>query len=272
MIVDFFKKIGTHLYEKKFFYLFLIVLISIYFLTQNKKIKKIVVFDLDETLGHFGELSVFCRAMEQFTQKKLLDENYYYIFDRCFEYFRPNIIKCLDFLKTQKQNGHCHKVIIYTNNNGEKKWSLLIKNYIEKKLNYPLFDQVIAAYKINNKVIEPLRTTHEKTYQDLIRCIGEDDAQICFIDDLDHPKMKHSKVFYIQCPAYIINIPNSVFAKRIFEKNEVQKQFFELLQKINPQQNIIKKNDRSNIFKYIQQFMSDEPIPENFVKMDSILV
>ena len=43
------------------------------------------------------------------------------------------------------------KVMIYTNNNGPKSWTYDIKHYIEKKLNYKLFDKIITAWKVNGK-------------------------------------------------------------------------------------------------------------------------
>ena len=48
--------------------------------------------------------------------------------------------------------------------------------------------------------MEKCRTTHRKTYKDLVRCaMLSPDTEICFVDDLEHEEMKHSRVYYI-CP------------------------------------------------------------------------
>ena len=57
--------------------------------------------------------------------------------------------------------------MIYTNNNGPKSWTYDIKHYIEKKLNYKLFDKIITAWKVNGKIYEKCRSGHEKSYKDL---------------------------------------------------------------------------------------------------------
>ena len=67
-----------------------------------------------------------------------------------------------------------------------------------KKINSKLFEQIIAAFKINGKIVEINRTTHEKCIDDFFRCTKLScDIEICFIDDLHHPKMIHDNVYYI---------------------------------------------------------------------------
>ena len=41
--------------------------------------------------------------------------------------------------------------MIYTNNQGPPGWIDHIKEYFEAKISYKLFDQVVAAFKINGK-------------------------------------------------------------------------------------------------------------------------
>merc|ERR1712118_277568 len=106
------------------------------------------------------------------------------------EFIRPNILKILSYLKSKKRKGECNKIIIYTNNQGPKSWAENIKKYFEKKLDYKLFDQVIAAYKVNGKVIEKKRTSHNKSISDLLRCSNlPQTTKICFLDDIYHPLM-----------------------------------------------------------------------------------
>ena len=157
------------------------------------KPKKIVVFDLDETLGHFGQLSMLWFNLQDETNVKLTEPDFYRLMDLYPEVLRPNILNVLK----------CSRVLIYTNNNGEKKWPLMIKRYLEYKIGNRLFDRTIAAYRARGHQIEPLRTTHDKTYNDLMRC-GRlpQQCEICFVDDLVHPKMQRGNVFYINIPKY----------------------------------------------------------------------
>ena len=75
--------------------------------------------------------------------------------------------------------------MIYTNNQGPTSWAKNISKYFDHKLKYKLFDQIIAAFKIRGQKIEPNRTSHDKTIDDLIRCTKlPSDMEICFIDDL----------------------------------------------------------------------------------------
>jgi hypothetical protein len=81
--------------------------------------------------------------------------------------------------------------------------------------NIVLFDQVISAFKIGNTNIELSRTTHEKTYNDLICCtMLPKNTEICFIDDTEFMKMKQDKVYYIHPKAYIHPLNISIIIER----------------------------------------------------------
>ncbi len=179
------------------------------------KPRKIVVFDLDETLGHFGQLSMLWFNIQDETNVKLTEPDFYRLMDLYPEVLRPNIIKILKYLDKKKESGECSRVLIYTNNNGEKKWPLMIKRYLEYKIGSRLFDRTIAAYKAHGHQIEPLRTTYNKTYNDLMRC-GRlpQHCEICFVDDLVHPQMQRQNVFYIHIPRYEYEFSPSEMLKR----------------------------------------------------------
>ena len=168
--------------------------------------KKVVVFDLDQTLGDFGQLSMFWFALQDYLGPKLREPDFYTLLDLYPQYLRPNIVNILTYLRNCKRNGKCYKVMIYTNNNGEKSWPLMIKRYLEYKIDDRLFDRTIAAYKVRGKQIEPMRTTYDKTLSDLQSC-GRlpHNVKICFVDDLEHDEMKRPNVFYIHIPAYHYN-------------------------------------------------------------------
>ena len=180
----------------------------------------IIVFDLDETLGHFVELGIFCDTLEEYYKRKLSFNEFYKIMDTFPEFIRPNILKILDYIKLKKQKGECNKVIIYTNNQGPKEWAQKIKKYFEKKINYKLFDQIIAAYKVHNVKVEEHRTTHQKTTRDLLNIANlPDHAKICFIDDLYHPLMDNDNIYYINIEPYHITIPFNEMAERYYNLN-----------------------------------------------------
>jgi len=182
--------------------------------------KKIVVFDLDETLGQFVELGMFCDAIESYNKRKLNFNEFYKIMDIFPEFIRPNILKILLYLKNKKQKGNCNQVMIYTNNQGPKEWAQNIKKYFEKKIKYNLFDQVIAAYKVNGIITEPGRTSHDKSVDDLFNCAKlPENTKVCFLDDVYHPLMENKDVYYINVKPYGNSISFKEMGNRYYEHN-----------------------------------------------------
>lgn len=168
------------------------------------KSKKIVVFDLDETLGYFTEFGIFCDCLDKhFKNSSYSDTNFKELLDLYPEFLRPKIIDVLSYIKEKKKNKKCYKVMIYTNNNGPKSWAKNIANYFDDKINYKLFDQIIAAFKVRGERIELGRTSHDKTIEDLFRCTKlPDDVEICFVDDVYHEGMSEEQVYYINVKPY----------------------------------------------------------------------
>ena len=172
---------------------------------------KIVVFDLDETLGYFTEYGIFWDCLNKFIRKKnkkeLTQGDFNDILDLFPEFIRPNIINILLYLKNKKQTKCCHKMMIYTNNQGPREWAHHIISYFENKINYKLFDQIIAAFKVNGKVVEICRTTQDKTHKDLIKCTKLPlNAEICFLDDMFHPGMVNENIYYINIKPYYYDL------------------------------------------------------------------
>lgn len=169
---------------------------------------KIVVFDLDETLGHFTELGIFMDCLKRYLNvlninHSILQSEFDEILDLYPEFLRPNIINILNYLKIQKIKKKCNKVMIYTNNQGSKEWVNSIISYFESKINYSLIDQIINAFKIDGKKIEFCRTTHNKTYKDFIKCTKLPlNSEICFLDDNYFPGMYNENVYYINVKPY----------------------------------------------------------------------
>ena len=164
---------------------------------------KILVFDLDETLGFFSQFSIFWEMLK--IQNPLLThEDFIILLDLYPEYLRPNIISILNFIKLKKNDNCCNKIYVYTNNQGPIGWINNIILYLEHKTSSKLFDKIIYAYKIGNIITEPLRTSHEKTYEDFIRCSNcLRSYKICFIDDTYYQKMIRDNVYYINVKPYM---------------------------------------------------------------------
>jgi len=188
---------------------------------------KIVVFDLDETLGYFVEFGIFWDCLQRYlvkTDKYILNQDdFNRILNLYPEFLRPNITDLLNYLKQKKQTKKCEKIMIYTNNQGTPKWSNHLKNYFETIMNYPLFDQIISAFKINGKRIEIGRTSHEKSYDDLIRCTKLPlNAEICFIDDNYFPEMYNKNVYYINVKPYVYDLPFEEMITRFLDTEQIK--------------------------------------------------
>jgi len=170
----------------------------------------IVVFDLDETLGYFMELGMFWDALKSYikqsnSNKINIDQKLFNdVLDLYPEFLRPNIIEILNYLKKKKEKNHCDKLMIYTNNQGPIEWAKYVMHYFETKINYKIFDQIIAAFKVQGQRVELCRTTHMKTHSDLIKCTKiPENTRICFLDDVFYPDMSNDNIYYINVKPYI---------------------------------------------------------------------
>jgi hypothetical protein len=183
--------------------------------------QKVIVFDLDETLGYFSDLV----SLWYVIALKKTQQNFNALLDQYPEFLRHGILTILEYLYHKKRSGHCYKIYVYTNN----KYSPEIPRYIAKYFDYKmgiyrdmddltkthLFDQVICAFKVGNRIIEPCRTTHKKTHSDFIRCtLLPKNTEICFIDDVYHSRMNHHKIYYIQPAEYHHNLHNGEIINR----------------------------------------------------------
>ena len=202
-------------------------------LPSNKK-HKVVVFDVDETLGNFAQFSIFAHVLDDyFNSPEITYQHFNDLVDLYPEIIRPNMVRILDYIRKKKAAGVCRKVIIYTNNMGPDKWVTHIRRYFEYKLKEitlasqsskgllivpPLFDRLIGGYKpdqAESKDGYPQRTTNDKTMNDLIYCSRlPADIEVCFLDDLYHSKMTDERVYYIKLQPYYSYIPMETFILR----------------------------------------------------------
>jgi len=184
-----------------------------------------VVVDLDETLGYFVELGMFWDALKAYIQHKQIkisiDQKLFNkVLDLYPEFLRPNIMGILNYLKKKKQKNHCDKLMIYTNNQGPIEWAKYIMNYFEEKIDYKIFDQIIAAFKVQGKQVELCRTTHMKTHSDLIKCTKlPENTQICFLDDVFYPDMSNDKIYYINVKPYIHDLDFNSMVTRLLNSD-----------------------------------------------------
>jgi hypothetical protein len=198
---------------------------------------KIVVFDLDETLGYFVELGIFWDTLNFYLLKNNKEElnqsDFNEILDLYPEFLRPNITNILNYLKQKKINNFCYKIMIYTNNQGPRKWANHILSYFETKMNYAIFDQIIAAFKINGKRVEICRSSHDKSYKDFIRCTKiPPNAEICFLDDNYFPGMKNKNIYYINIKPYIYELKFEEIFKR-FLNSHIGKKILDTMEQLD---------------------------------------
>jgi hypothetical protein len=185
---------------------------------------KIVVFDMDETLGCFTELGLFWSALQQCLGQKLPNEHFFNIVDIFPEFIRPGIFDILQYLREKKENGECDKVMIYTNNNGPKNWVRMIRSYFDNRLGNKIFDQIIAAFKVKGNIIEVCRTSHDKNVYDLIKCSQlPKNTEIFFIDDQEHRLMKNEHVWYVLIKPYTFSMPFNEMAERYCDKFRIKR-------------------------------------------------
>ena len=194
------------------------------FLNRLHNKSKIVVLDVDETIGYFVELGIFCDALTRIawnSDPRVQYTHFDHLMDAFPEFLRPNILDLLKFLKMKKNAQECAGVLVYTNNCGPRVWVEHITKYIESKLGEPLFDQIVAAFKVNGEIIEVGRTTNDKTYEDLLRCTKlPPNVEVCFLDDQMHSKMEHAQVYYINVKPYVHQLSVDTLIER-FMKNSV---------------------------------------------------
>lgn len=210
---------------------------------MNKQIKnsenKLVVFDMDETLGYFSQLYVMWISLIKLSSTKLSIFDFFKLSDIYIFYYHPTIFKILKFLKENNI-----ETIIYTNNQALYWWPKLVALYLNYKTNGEhskdnkdnIFNIVIGSYKLQNKINDHRRTSMMKKYADLKNIMNlKDDTKILFIDDQEHPEMRHPKIDYFKVPEYIIMLPperivniflHNEFGKKFIHKNNISIFFF----------------------------------------------
>ena len=223
--------------------------------------KRIVVFDLDETLGYFTDLGEIYDALSKHMGGSVDQATFNQLLNMYPRYKRPGITAILRYLKKQKIRKQCDKVMIYTNNQGPSSWAVHIQKYFEHELGYPLFDQIIAAFKVGHKQVEVCRTSHSKTVRDFIHCTKLPvNTKICFLDDQYHPDMVSDDVYYIRLGPYTYHytkpeIMRGLSTSRIMgdvpNKNSILKSVLANISSVNI--DIKRRDERYDIYKIVSK-------------------
>lgn len=181
--------------------------------------KRVIVFDLDETIGHFHHLHIIYKCLVKVLDRELTQDEFNQLLDLFPEFFRTGIMTIFEFLFEKKREHSLFKLYIYTNNQCSENWAKMIANYIQSEVSgdTPFFDKIIGAFKIKDKVIELKRTSNTKTYSDFVRCamLPENTIETCFIDNTYYEKMCESKVYYILPKAYFHSLKKATMVQRV---------------------------------------------------------
>jgi hypothetical protein len=238
-----------------------------------------MVFDLDETLGYFVELSIFWKSIiKYFCYKKinyiLTQNDFIAIIELYPEFIRPNIVSILNYIKNKKYNKECEKVLIYTNNTGSKEWVNYIKGYFEYKLKSTLFDNIIYTSKTTdsrepatNKNTYIKIEKYEKNIKEIITYTQlSKDVQICFLDNSYYPNMNCSNVYYIKLNSYIHKLSYETMIGRFMN---AKLELYHLLDKIQNKQNFIEfmiTNMNNFKFTFIEKTKTEYEIDKTITK------
>ena len=230
----------------------------------GKVIDKAIVWDMDETLGSFVSLSEPVALLEELLGRKLKQKEFMLVIEIFEEVLRPNIIDVLIYIKNNQDNTT--KNVLYTNNNGPKSWCNGIVSYLDEMVGCKVFDKVIRAWEVDGNIVEPKRTSHLKTYEDLVRCLNVHEIKkVCFIDDQEHPLHQDSRVTSYKIPEYNVHFTEDEIIERL-RKSSFKKVFktasyqddlnyYNIISTPVPPPSPYKKKHDVILFKMIKKFM-----------------
>ena len=225
----------------------------------NSNSDKVVVLDMDETIGYFSQLYILWNLLIDISKTRLSSLDFYSLTNIFKCYLHPEIINIITYLR-----NHNIKTVIFTNNNGPYWWPTLIAKYLNYESSKKIHQQkshikeVIRAYKIDGRVNDRRRTSNFKLYSDLAKILNLTNMnKVLFLDDQYHEHMIRKNVTYIKVPKYIMMLPSNMIANMFLQSNYGK--LFIKKNNINIQQFIIKvfilmKNNNYRLSKPIQLF------------------
>ena len=181
---------------------------------------RVVVFDMDETLGHFVQLGAFWDALERAHGRSLTQAHFVDTMGLYPEYVRPGMEEMLTQLTRARSKGVIAAIIMYTNNQGPQAWAKAIAAYFDRRAGTQVFDMIIPAYTVRGRRVSPCRTSHAKSPDDLLRCTGlPEDTRICFVDDQYHEPMGAGGSYYVRVPEYVATLLPHELAGRYIRRH-----------------------------------------------------
>lgn len=176
--------------------------------------RKIILIDMDETLGTFTEISVFLGALTDLCQGLDYTTEFFKAMEvfTCFQ--RPRIIDLLKYMVNLRKMNTISDIVLYTNNQGSNEWVKLIAYFFDTKVGSRVFDDIIFSYIIGNTINDSRRTTQDKVLPDVRRALNiNSPTRFLFIDDQLHNGMLSQDVTYLRIEPYIYHMNFSHMAK-----------------------------------------------------------
>lgn len=186
---------------------------------------KIIIFDLDETIGFFGEIYTFFCAIKHYfsvySNTEYKDEDVIgYLIDIFPELLRPGILNILRKLSRHKINNHSlFYIYIYTSNKLHETWANNIKKYLNNKTRCNIFHEVVF-----NGTPKKNKLVHNKSIEDFSKQSKiETNNDFCFIDNNYHPYMIKPNIHYIHLNNYICYISVNQLIQRTLVSTTIGK-------------------------------------------------
>jgi hypothetical protein len=164
-----------------------------------------VALDMDETLGHFAQASLLWGAARDDIIGLSSDELVACLLE-IPGLFNPDLLNIISVLRRGKGRGKVGRVVVYTNNVGDRSWPETVCKAINTVAGEHIIDDVIAGYRGRNDSNEPRRTTSHKTVSDLRHCAGDAPFYV-FVDNEHHPGMVSPEVKYIRVIPHVVTLP-----------------------------------------------------------------
>lgn len=208
---------------------------------------KCVVFDLDETIGHFAQLYKIAKTFEENMNCKLTTQHIITLYKDLYNIFRPGIFTLLGYTQFLKEKYKLN-VVLYTNTVMDDIWisAFLQYTYTMVKLR---FDFVID---LNSTC----RTSIKKNLSDLYKCASSlsNMSSIIVIDNKRHKKLLDKNITYVLVKNYYFVYTNNSIWKRLHDifKIKITKQIETNIVN-NDYNNILKKATKNEILDIISK-------------------
>lgn len=222
---------------------------------------KVVVFDLDETIGNFQQLGILWDIMENDYTRRINKKDIFEILDKFPKLIRPGFIQLLSTLK--KNNI---KTAIFTNNQGPPSWVEMFSNYLSYKIGRKAFNRIVKSY--DN---EPCRTSDDKKISDFFNCTKyPKNTKLCFIDDQYHSFMDEKQVYYIHVKPYEFHYSFNEMIERLMSSRVGKQLVHRISKKSNTPVRETQREISSNFQKQIKPYKFS--ITKTKVSKDDYLV